>query len=300
MRMKKLLFLFFKQITNVLSGTGLWKVPGIAFLWRFFYKAFSPKGETLITCQGNKMYVNAELGYGDLGPILLTKGVYEKHETELFKGLIKPGMVVADIGANIGYYSLIAAKLVGNEGNVYAFEPDPNNYELLVRNIKINGYANVTPIPKAISNKHGKIKLFVDKFSPCLSSFSEDNVLEKAGFLEVETTTLDNFFENRAENSTVNLIKMDVQGAEGLIIEGAEKILRSNGLRIIMEFWPYGLRNAGTDPLGLLNKIQSHGFKVELIDETSGYIRTIEATKIVEMCENAMNGRGYVNLLLEK
>src|ERR1700758_2292242 len=112
--MKKLMFLLFKKVTNVLSGMDLWGIPGVAPLWRFIYKTVSPKGEILITCQGNKMYVNAELGYGDLGPILLIKGIYEKHETELFKKLIKPGMIVVDVGANIGYYALVASKLIGN------------------------------------------------------------------------------------------------------------------------------------------------------------------------------------------
>lgn len=297
--MRKLIFSLFRKINSALSGTGLWRFPGIALLWGLIYRAFSPKGIVLITCQGNRMYVNTELGYGDIGPILLIKGVYEEHETELFRELIKPGMVVLDIGANIGYYTLIASKLVGDDGRVYAFEPDPKNYELLVKNIEINGYNNITPIHKAVSNKSGRIKLFIDKLSPSLSSFSKDNVLEKAGFLEVETTALDDFF-GLTGGDTVNLIKMDTQGAEGLIIEGSERLLRNNNLKIIMEFWPYGLRNVGTDPLGLLYKLQSYGFEIKPIDKTDRYTMDMGVKKIIEMCENRMNGKGHVNLLLEK
>ena len=72
-------------------------------------------------------------------------------------------MTVVDIGANYGSYTLIASKLVGNDGRVYAFEPEPGNYDILVKNIEMNGYTNVTPIRKAVSNKQGKVRLYVDK-----------------------------------------------------------------------------------------------------------------------------------------
>ena len=58
-------------------------------------------------------------------------------------------MVVVDIGSNIGYYTLIAAKILGSSGKVYAFEPEPNNYELLLKNIEVNGYTNIVPVQKA-------------------------------------------------------------------------------------------------------------------------------------------------------
>ncbi|GAI28794.1 unnamed protein product [marine sediment metagenome] len=77
--------------------------------------------------QGNKMYVNTD----DRGfaPILLVDGVWEKYKTEVFKQMVKEGMVVVDIGANIGYYTLIGAELVGESGIVYAFEPEPSNVD---------------------------------------------------------------------------------------------------------------------------------------------------------------------------
>jgi FkbM family methyltransferase len=81
----------------------------------------------------------------------------------LFKGIVKEGMVVVDIGANIGYYTLIAAKLVGKSGIVYVFEPMPSNYECLCKNIEVNGYTNVVLIQKAVSNKYGIAKVWFEK-----------------------------------------------------------------------------------------------------------------------------------------
>lgn len=289
------MFSLLRTATNALSGRGLRQILVVEFLWRLIYRTFGPKGITLITCQGSKMYVNANLGYGGLGPILLINGVYEGYETELFKKLVKPGMVVIDVGANIGYYSLIAAKLVGRHGRVYAFEPELTNYDLLVKSVKSNVYDNVTAIQKAVSNKQGRVKLFVDKVSPVHPSLSEVNIDYKAGFVEVETITLDSFFDDFVKNSKVDLIKMDTQGAEGLVIEGAERILSTNNLTIIMEFWPYGLSNLGTDPSRLLHKLQSCGFKIKLLTGIDA-----EITNIMDMCKSANDGRGYVNLLLEK
>ena len=222
--MKKSIFLLFVKVLNSLSGKGVERflvIPGVFSICKSIYRLVKPKGTILINIQGNKMYTNG--GDEGVAPILLMAGCYEKYETKLFKNLIRPGMVVLDIGAHIGYYSLIAAKLVGTGGKVYVFEPEPNNYGFLVENIKIDDYSNIIPTQKAISNKTETIKLFTDKVNLGNPSLSESNVSEKDGFVEIKTITLDKFFENSAKNSNINFIKMDAQGAEGLIIEGGRK-----------------------------------------------------------------------------
>ena len=69
--------------------------------------------------------------------------------TALVKRIVRNGDIVVDIGAHIGYYTLIFARLVGPKGKVFAFEPEPNNFNLLIKNIKINGYKNIIPVQKA-------------------------------------------------------------------------------------------------------------------------------------------------------
>jgi FkbM family methyltransferase len=294
--MRKLIFLIFKVIIKALSGKKLGKIPGILAIYRIIYKIVRPNGIILITCQGNKMYVNTK----DEGivPSLLIKGVYEEYQTELFKKSIRPGMIVVDVGANVGYYTLIAAKLVKDYGRVYAFEPEPRNYELLVKNIQINGYTNVIPLQKAVSNVSGKVKLFLDKVNLGKHSLSQNNV-RKAGFVEVEAVTLDDFFINIVKNVKVDFIKIDVEGAEGLVIEGADRILRDNdNLKIMMEFWPYGLRNVGTHPLMLLERLKSYGFKIKIIDEVKHRVRRVEMEEIMEISRKFKYP--ILSLLLEK
>lgn len=219
-------------------------------------------------------------------------GVHEKLETELFKKMVQNGMVVVDIGANIGYYTLIAARLVGKKGTVYAFEPEPSNYKLLCENIAINGYTNIVPIEKAISNTSGKAKLYVDRAMGDVSSFAKANVLlhskNLSACLEVETVTLDDFFERTVGDDRIDLMKIDVEGAEELVIGGADRVLRNNRLKIFMEFMPDQLRNAGTDPLQLLYKLQNYGFAIKVINDKRQVLEPMANTE--DFCRKAKPG----------
>jgi FkbM family methyltransferase len=276
---------------------GVGRVPGASGLYRYFYSKFvKPKGVALLNIEGNKMYGTDTF----VGATLLMSGAYEKYETELFEKMAQDGMVVVDIGANIGYYTLIAAKLVGNKGVVYAFEPEPGNYELLCKNIAINGYNNVVPIKKAVSNTSGKAKLYVDRAIGDVSSFAKRNVLthsKNVDCLEVETITLDDFFERTVGDDKIDLVKIDVEGAEGLVLSGAERVLRNNSLKILMEFIPDLFRNVGTDPVELLYKLQNYGFEIKLINYRKHVLEPIKNTE--EFCRKAKRGEAC-NLLLEK
>jgi FkbM family methyltransferase len=227
----------------------------------------------------------------------LSRGIYEDYTTEVFKNLIKLNMTVVDIGANIGYFTLIASRLAGK---VYAFEPEPHNYDLLVKNIAVNNYKNIITIQKAVSNRSGKTRFYIDKVNLGGHSFAQNTILQRAGYLEVEAVTLDEFFENAVNQGPgIDIIKMDVEGAEGLVIAGAQRIFRRK-LRVIMEFLPRGLRNLGTDPLELLHKIRDQGFEIKVIDEINRCVRHEEPIKIIELCESGKGGReDSDNLLLE-
>ena len=299
-----------RGVFRKLSGKGLGRIPGVSalvrlevFLMYFIFEKLKPKGTVLINnVQGNKMYVNTE--DKSMVPYLLLDHIWEKYKTELFKKLVRKGMVVVDIGAGIGYYSLIAAKLVGRNGIVYAFEPEPINYELLCKNIEVNGYTNVIPIQKAVSDKKGKSKLYFEKeriVNPSLSkenvlATSKHKVLEKGGFVEVDTINMDEFFEKMVRNNKVDVIKVDAEGAEGLVIDGGEEILKSNNLKMFIEFWPDGLAELGTDPLRMLHKLKEYGFKAKLINETD---QSADPIEIVEFYRKITPCQGF-DLLLEK
>ncbi|MEW6685533.1 MAG: FkbM family methyltransferase [Candidatus Edwardsbacteria bacterium] len=294
--MKKLMFSLYKRFYNSFGGREFEKNRWISFVDGFLFKITKPKGTILISCQGNKMYLNTE--DFAIARSLLLRGFYEHLETEMFKRSIKPNMVVVDVGANIGYYSLIAAKLVGDNGRIYAFEPEPNNYKLLVKNIEINNYSNIVPIQKAVSNKVGKAKLFVDGYNLGNHSFLESNIKKKAGFIEVETITLDYFFERIVGDNKVNFLKVDAEGAEGIILEGADKILRNKDIKVLIEFTPTLLEKVGTDPLKLLQKFKKYGFNIKFI--FYGEAEKAQSLETDEIINISSRGLYHVNLFLEK
>lgn len=186
----------------------------------------------------------------------LKKGVWEPVETALFRSEIHPGDVVVDVGANVGYFTLIAAQLVGDTGKVWAFEPDPDAFELLRRNVELNGYKNVTLVPKALGSEPGKLKLFRHATNRGDHRIYDPGDGREA--VEVEVTTLDHYF---ADASRLDLIKMDIQGAECAAVAGAAKTLeRGDDTAVIMEYTPQYIRQMGQDPQACLSALAGYGF----------------------------------------
>jgi FkbM family methyltransferase len=264
------------------------------FIFRYFHHysflLLNPKKPVIMEVQGNKMYVLPEdkfrrfYFFGDS---------YEYNETELFKRSIKEGDIVLDIGANIGYYSLIAAELI-NKGKVYAFEPDPVNYEIFLKNIKLNNYKNIVPLQIALSNEKSRTKLFKHENNPGGHSLSDK--INKKGFIDIETISLDEFVSTNSVNN-ISFIKIDVEGAEGLVLEGSEKLLEKENLKILMEFSPVLLDDIGTEPSFLLKNLNDYGFKIKNI---SGYNKLTPVTDFEEFVNTTQNKNVNTNLFLEK
>jgi FkbM family methyltransferase len=282
----------FQKTKNLLARAGFKKVPGADRIYVFLKRKLRPPGTVFIESHGNMMYADSK----DEGvlPLLQAGGIYEEYETGLFKSLLGPG-----IGANIGHYSLIAARMVGDTGHVYSFEPDPHNYDLLTRNIGLNDFTNVTALNMAVSNMKGSMTLYLDKYNLGGHSMSSENVLIAAGEVEVETVTLDDFFYD-GRDGRVDVIKMDTQGAEGFIVEGAERLLEENDPVILMELWPFGLRNAGYDPATLVVNLERLGYHFKVIDKSGEEARVVEAPDVIELCAGMKSGDEHVDLFLSK
>ncbi len=236
-----------------------------------------------------------------IAPFLVVDKVYEPFTTELLKMSVKHSMVVIDVGANIGYHTLIAGKLVGKKGKVYAFEPQPYSYELLTKNIALNNLANIMPLQKAVSREAGKSKLFYTSAHLGASSFSDANIPDKISkCIEVDTVSLDEFFKKEIRETKIHFMKIDTQGAEGLVLDGAKEILKHHALKVIMEFWPYGLKNMGCNPAELLHRLRVYGFSLKIIEEKRKRLTEIDIPQLLKTCSVAKNGKADVNLWLEK
>lgn len=297
--MKKLFFVMLNKISKFFLKGSLKELPKLSKMRDILYRATNPNEILLITVMNNKMYVNSE-DIGIASP-LIKFGIYEEYSTKVFKNLIKSNTTMIDIGANIGYYTLIAADMI-TDGIIYSFEPVKANYDLLIKNININSFSNIKSFQKAVSDKSGKDKIFIDGTNLGNHSLTENNIVDRSNFDEIETISLDSFLDNSNENVTDDIvIKMDTQGSEGLIIKGSEKFFLNNkNIKILMEFWPKGLRNMGTDPLELLNKLQSYGFEIKLLDEKNKSLKNCNKKNIIDFCDDPTEIIDQVNLLLEK
>jgi FkbM family methyltransferase len=152
----------------------------------------------------------------------------------------KEGDIVIDIGAHIGLYTIISSKRVGAQGKVVAIEADPENFEMLNSNIKLNQLTNVIPLNYAVFSKETKIKLYLPEVESGFTKYKTImpnwiNTQEK--FVEVNANTLDYLLQlNQIRQEEVNWIKIDVEGAEFEVLKGATNVLsKSKDIAILME-----------------------------------------------------------------
>jgi len=210
---------------------------------------------------------------------LSIKGIHEPFETRLVRDLVKRGDVVLDIGAHIGYYTLMFAKLVGEEGRVFAFEPDPGNFALLQKNVEENAYRNVVLVPKAVSDKTGNIRLYLCDRRVVRTIYDTHG---SRGWIEIESVRLDDYFAQY--KGGIDFIKMDVEGAEGLAIRGMALLLQKHkDIKIMMEFWPIALKMSGVDPGECLQTLLRYGFKLYHIDSQREIPRQADPDELLKM-----------------
>ncbi len=226
-------------------------------------------------------------------------GHYERATRELIERLLPPGGTFIDIGAHVGLYTLVAARSVGPRGHVYAFEPEPDNFALLRENILRNGYANVTATACAVCERTGESRLFVSRqgndrhslFPNPRSPFQEHRET-------VRTTTLDDFLDS-AGWPEIDLIKMDIEGAEPLAIAGMSRLLaRSSRVQLIVEFSPETLDAGGTSPCRFLDGLAAHGLDLFAIEDDASLI-PLRSNRFAAAAEH-VRARGVINLLCRK
>lgn len=193
------------------------------------------------------------------------KKISDRQKIALFKEIIKPGMRVLDLGANIGFYTVLFSKLVGENGKVFSFEPDAKNYKYLEENTKT--LYNVIIEKKAVSDKTEKIKFYISK-DLNVDHQSYDNG-EGRDCEEVDAIALDDYFP---DNAKIDFIKIDIQGYEPIALKGMSKIMRQLGGAVVFgELWPYGLQKAGSSAEEYLQFLKSHGFKIKFFEDEIDY-----------------------------
>lgn len=283
-----------EKIARQFMGRGIdKKFPFLVWLYKKTYTHFTPEAEieTSIPLKSKLVVSSKDSG---LGLMLRTKGEFEPTQTKSFIKSIKKGNTVFDIGANVGYYSVLASKLVGKNGKVFAFEPDPQSLKLLYKNIGINKCKNIIVVKSALSNHNGKLILTQDSSNPGESSLT---LFKKGKKILVDVLTLDKFIKTQ-KIKTIDVIKMDVEGAELNILRGGLKTLQNNKkLKIFVECNPSALSEFGEDRITLFAFLKGLDFNIEgIIDEKDKKIKRF-SNKTLDII---LNKTGFTNLIAVK
>ncbi len=204
------------------------------------------------------------LAYGDVMGLSVFSTRYEEGEWRFVSRLLRPGMTVFDVGANQGFYTMLAAQRVGPQGKVIAFEPVPDEFRKLRRNAQVNQARNATLEPLALGSREG----FADMFM-CLDgcgSFSSlrppaEDVKARTGLIRVPITTLDTYVRDKDIRS-IDFIKIDAEGGELDVMKGGRHVLNVLRPALMCEMedrrtkqWSYG---AGE----IYELLQGHGYEL--------------------------------------
>ncbi len=266
------------------------KIPGLKGALEWFIKKQIP--ETVLIDEGTLYLDRSDVAVSGA----LAMGVFEKFETEIFRNSIKEGMNVVDVGANIGYYTLIAAKRTGSGGRVFSYEPEDGNFKILEKNVKANMLNNVSLNKKALSDKDGQRDLFLEKNNRGHHSFAKsESTFEK---VSVPTETLDESLK-RFGSPKIDLIKIDIEGAEPIALRGMKKTTEQNkNLIIFTEAYPKSMERLGESATSFLYDLRKLGFSLYFIDESKEELIPIK--DIDTFITDFPKGESFKNILAKR
>jgi len=247
-------------------------------------KIMSIKVEEINTFWGDRFILD------DLDSLELSySNSFEKEESVVFENFIKEGMFILDIGANIGYHTLYFCKLCGPKGKVIAFEPDPQNFRILTKNIEINGYTNVESHNLGVGTENKKGHLAISNNNTAGNSIVEvDKASEEIETVSIEIVKLDDFLP---KDQKIDFIKIDIEGYEPFAFHGMKQLLRKQEkLGLLIEFCPSMLRDRNISPNSFLTQLQEIGFRIYETDKK----REITNDRIDEFVINCTH---YANLI---
>lgn len=224
---------------------------------------------------------------------------WESYETQLTLQHLQPGDVYVDVGANIGYYTLLAAQRVGPEGKVIAYEPDADNFALLASNVALNVLRNVQLFNCALYDKNADGKLFLsgDNFGDHRIYAGDENRNSR------DIVMVHGGEHLSQQTEKIDFLKIDTQGAEFFVVNGLRQLIMDNRdhLCMMLEFCPYGIRHSGADGHDLVQLLAETGMQLQIIDHQQECLIPAQIHHLAEWVtamENEPYNEGFINLLV--
>ena len=205
-----------------------------------------------------------ELDPNDYFQVMMYAGFYSEDILEILRKYVKPGDHVIDVGAHIGFMTAHMAQLTGPAGKVYSFEPDPRVRELLIKSMRANEYLDkqVTVFPYALGAEEKEITFYLTTQTGWSTAVAGHFPPEQYDEVKVSCTSLDTLLQNGSIKGEIKLIKIDAEGFEVDVIEGAKGLIRKYKPVLIMEVWDDHLKRRGYSAIHLINKIKEFGYQV--------------------------------------
>lgn len=197
--------------------------------------------------------------------IFTLRHLYEK-ELAYLRNLVSQGMVVVDAGANCGIYTVAAARLVGPSGRVLSFEPGLEAYSILKKNIEINHFRNVRAYRVALCDQDGQARLYHDKQGPVSFTLGSPKDTH-AKYEDITTRNLTSVLREEGV-SQVGLIKLDVEGAEELVLRGVESVLVRSRPKIILEMNAGAAERLNLNPSGAWDLLKECGYRFFFLQDS--------------------------------
>ncbi|MEZ2232311.1 FkbM family methyltransferase [Microcoleus sp.] len=227
----------------------------------------STESQVLIELENFKIY--AMTNDTAVGQTIISTRSYEPHVTDAIVKHLKSGDVFLDLGANIGYFTLLAASIVKNEGKVISFEPNQYNRQLLYASIVENQFKNITVYPFAVSDSQQIFRLMTSGSNGWVVELSEESV----NYQLVQSVVLDELLQSEKE---INVIKMDIEGHEPIALRGMERIINKHRPIIFTEFHPYAVGE------GYLKQLTQYNYRLFIIEEVGKITEAPDTTFVMD------------------
>lgn len=228
------------------------------------------------------------------------EGIWEPYETSLVLSMLKSGDVFVDVGANIGYFSIIAASVVQDGGTVFAFEPDPANFQLLQESAVLNGQQNViNAVEAGLADDSGEGQLYLSQDN--LGDHQIYAAGDERSSLPITLHNGSHYLRGRIQH--IDLLKVDTQGSEYQVMAGLLPLLQALPTvpRIIIELTPLSLRQAGSSGRALIELLATLDQPLWIIDHIEHHLAASNAAELAQWCDNvdAVAGdQGFMNILV--
>ena len=220
-----------------------------------------------------------------LSPHLILGGCWEPGITEAIMLLVKPGMTIIEIGANVGYYTTLFGRLVGPTGCVRAFEANPEVFDILTQNLAINGLIpHVKAEPMLVCDTGGEREITVlarHRGSGSMLSFTDEFVAmfhDSKTVIRMPAITLDEYWHDHGR--PIDFIKIDAEGSEPLIFDGMQRILAQSHLTMVCEFAKPFFAGSSRSAQSFLDRLLGYGFTMQRIAE-SGDIAAVSPDELL-------------------